>query len=129
MAHSQSGLKLSKADIKFLIEREAIAQGFDPELAVAVAEVESSLNPHARGSRGEIGLFQLMPHIAAHMNDPGVEKQIKEAIRQLKYWQQACPVQENNTFVICYNSGYRRPRYPLLHPYYKKVVEAMNAHR
>jgi soluble lytic murein transglycosylase-like protein len=54
----------SSGDIEQLIRNEAIAQGLDPNLAVAVAKTESSLNPNAVSSAGAQGLFQLMPSTA-----------------------------------------------------------------
>lgn len=54
-----------------LIVAEAEAQGVDPSLAIEVATEESSLNQNARGSSGEIGVFQLMPDTAAALGvDP-----------------------------------------------------------
>lgn len=54
-----------------LIEAEAIRQGVPVSIALAVAEQESAFNPNARGSSGEIGLFQLMPATAAGLGvDP-----------------------------------------------------------
>ena len=48
-----------------------MAQGVPPSIALAVAQKESSFNPNARGSAGEIGLFQLMPKTADSLNvDP-----------------------------------------------------------
>jgi hypothetical protein len=44
---------------------EAQRQGIDPAMALEVAYVESSFNQNARGTHGEIGVFQLMPATAA----------------------------------------------------------------
>lgn len=38
--------------------------GVDPSLALEVAITESSLNQNARGSKGEIGVFQILPATA-----------------------------------------------------------------
>jgi hypothetical protein len=46
--------------------------GIDPNLALAVAQTESSMNPSAISSAGAIGLFQLMPSSfpGGNINDP-----------------------------------------------------------
>lgn len=109
---------VSHADYSEMIRQVASANNLDPELAVAVAKVESSLNPNARGKLGEVGLFQIRPKFAKlAIYTP--KENIEEGIRQLVYWKAHCPVKE---FVVCYNQGARKPKYPQLHPYYKKVL-------
>ena len=51
-----------------LIRQTASQSGVPPDLAVAVARQESGLNQSARGSSGEVGVFQLMPGTAADLN-------------------------------------------------------------
>lgn len=46
------------------IARKAKEMGIDPKLAVALAFRESGLNPQAKGSKGEVGLMQVMPDTA-----------------------------------------------------------------
>ena len=54
-----------------LIDQYASQLGVPSSLAVAVATKESSLNQAAVGSKGEIGVFQLMPATAARLGvDP-----------------------------------------------------------
>lgn len=51
-------------DIRQIIIEEAERRGIPPDLALRQAQVESSMNPAARGKAGEIGLFQVMPSTA-----------------------------------------------------------------
>ena len=43
---------LPPAEIQRLIEAEAVRQGVDPQIAVAIAKQESWLNPNAVGDNG-----------------------------------------------------------------------------
>lgn len=48
-----------------LIMTISLQMGFDPNMAIAIAQYESSLNPKAVGAIGEVGLFQLRPEFYA----------------------------------------------------------------
>ena len=110
--------------IEDMIRIEALKQGVDPKLAIAVAKVESNLNPKALGKKGEVGLFQLMPYHGRNLWN--VKSNIRIGVRFLKRMETTCSVQDGITWVICYNQGtHRRPKHPQLHPYYKRVVAAM----
>lgn len=115
----------AKADIVEMIEAEARRQHFDPKIAVAVGMVESSLNQQAIGKAGEIGVFQILPKTYPGANLFDLKTNIRLGIQHLKYWERACPTVEGISFVNCYNSGYKKPRYPFLRPYVKKVMLAM----
>jgi hypothetical protein len=54
----------NKELIKDKIVEYSILTGLNPRLALAVAQVESGLNPTARSPRGAIGVFQIMPSLA-----------------------------------------------------------------
>lgn len=109
-----------------MIEKEAIRQHFDPAIAVAVATVESSLSMDVIGSSGEVGCFQVRPYLAkSDENLFDMKTNIKVGIRHLKYWQRVCPTIEGISFVNCYNAGFRRPKYPFLRPYVRKVAAVM----
>jgi len=54
-----------------LVRREAQEEGLPPDVADAVAYVESSYNPKAVGSVGEVGLMQIRPQTAAMLGYDG----------------------------------------------------------
>lgn len=112
----------SKADMVEMIEAEAIRQHFNPSIAVAVATVESNLDQNAVGSKGEIGVFQILPRTYPGANLFDLKTNIRLGIEHLKYWKRVCPTVEGISFVNCYNSGFRHPRYPFLRPYVRKVA-------
>lgn len=116
---------IANADIKDIISKEAKAQGMDPKVALAIAQVESNFNPKAIGTQGEVGVFQLHPRVFPSAKYLTNEQRIKMGITHLLWWQKHCPVKDGYTWVVCYNAGYRKPKYPLLMPYYKRVVAAM----
>jgi soluble lytic murein transglycosylase-like protein len=110
------------SSIENQIASEARKQGLDPRIAIAVATVESSLNPKAVGPKGELGLFQLHPKF---FKSVGTQENIRLGIKHLLYWKNNCPASAGYEFVNCYNQGKRSPRYPKLFPYYKKVSAAL----
>jgi hypothetical protein len=54
-----------------IVRREAVARGLPPEVAEAVAEIESGTSPDAVGGVGEIGLMQIRPATAAMLGHDG----------------------------------------------------------
>lgn len=123
MVRLQAGERLNydKHNLEILITREAIRQGIDPAVALAVVSVESNFNPTAVGPVGELGLFQIrVPRYEDKYLQPKIN--IREGVRRLVYWKRNCPSQDGLTWVICYNQGARHPKYPYLHPYYKRIM-------
>ena len=53
----------SRERITAAILRSSADYGLDPELVVAVLEVESDARPWARSPKGAVGLMQVMPHM------------------------------------------------------------------
>lgn len=107
-----------------IITKEALKQGLEPRVALTVATIESSLNPRAIGTKGEIGLFQIRPEYSevsrVALLDPYVNARI--GIKKLLWMKKYCALQEDLTYVICFNQGMRKPHFPLLHPYYKRFI-------
>lgn len=88
-----------------LIIGEAQTQGVDPSLALEVATAESGLNQSARGSSGEIGVFQLMPGTAAELGvDPNdLQQNIHGGVRYLA--QKLAEFGDPMMAVAAYNAG------------------------
>lgn len=56
------------------IHKESGKYGYDPLFVLAIAQVESTCSPRARGKRGAVGLIQLMPSTArALAEEMGIE--------------------------------------------------------
>jgi hypothetical protein len=93
-------------DFSSLIQSLAPSYGVPPSLALALAKKESSLNPSAVGTSGEIGLFQVMPSTAAqfgvtNLYDPTANTQaglsyLASLYKQYGNWSDA---------LIAYNEG------------------------
>jgi len=101
--------------------------GVDPDIAVAVATVESGFNVEATGQLGEIGLFQIRPEFypmlgAAEIRVPRTN--IMLGVKKLANYQKTCVHKDDLTFLVCYNYGpenAKKVRYPDLFPYVVKI--------
>lgn len=104
----------------------AIAHGVDPQVALAIVEVESSFNPKARGSKGEVGLFQLHPKYHKVSRDEYTN--IKTAIAYIAHIEPRCRAKYGQAWIVCYNYGPTRTlKAPEKTRYYKKVTRAIRA--
>jgi hypothetical protein len=68
-----------------LVRREAHRQGLPPDLADAVAQVESAYNPGAVGEVGEIGLMQVRPETAHLLGHRGAVEALFEPATNVHY--------------------------------------------
>lgn len=116
-AHTQN-----KAEIVRQITQTAQVAGIDPDVAVAIAMVESSLNPKAIGGLGEIGLFQLRPEY--HVVVLGDTKQnITAGVGYLLFIKTNYKNKYGNAWFVLFNTGpYRPPKDPKATKYYQKVM-------
>lgn len=122
-------VKIANAETRLEIENkirvEASNAGLDPDLAVAIATVESGLNPKAVGLLNEQGLFQLRPEF--HLLNGSVNNNVKVGVRYLTQLRNAAKGCYGNAWFVLYNYGPGRPpKRPELTKYYKKVMKEMN---
>lgn len=119
---------MSTAIIVYSIILNAIYSDIDPNLALAVAQVESRFNPNAVGGLGEQGLFQIMPEYSGYtkeqLKDPVIN--IREGMRMLKYAKKHCRHKEDKTWIVCYNAGVgggSKLNHPKKFKYYVEVMK------
>lgn len=104
--------------IEAKIVQSARQAGVSPSLALAIADVESGMNPDAVGALGEVGVFQLRPE---YHSTGDVQQNIDAAIQYLVTLKTKCSGY-GNAYFVCFNYGYaRRLKRPDQFPYYRKV--------
>lgn len=119
---TSSAFAAQKKEIAKRIASVSLASGLDPDLAVAIATVESGLNPNAVGGLGEVGLFQLRPEY--HKVMPGnTEHNILVGVAYLVELQSRFSDTYGPAWFVLFNYGPARPpKYPERTSYYKKVM-------
>lgn len=109
--------------IQLAITQSALENGIDPNLALAIAEVESQFNPSMVGALGEVGVFQLRPQFHSVVQGD-VKQNIDTAMVYLARLKHRCR-RYGDAFFVCYNYGpSRRLARPNEVPYYRKVKAA-----
>ena len=122
-------LSMTSALITSLIIAMAPVFNINPMIAVAVATVESDLNPKAIGGKGEVGLFQIMPQMykrygytRKQMEDP--VNNIYLGLVMLQDAKRTCVHKGDLTFLVCYNAGptiAKRIKNPQKFAYIRKI--------
>lgn len=112
--------KYSSAIAETLIY-EAYKYKFDPVFVMAVIQTESSFNPNAKGSVGEIGLMQIRPETAAWIAEKynlefEGEKTLKDPVKNIKIGAAYLDTLRKSfngfgqKYVAAYNMGARKVR-------------------
>lgn len=70
---------------RVMVRTEALRVGLPPELADAVAQVESGYRPNAIGTVGEIGLMQVRPSTARMMGFSGTNEDLADPATNIRY--------------------------------------------
>lgn len=108
--------KSKSKEITKTIIAESKKYEIDPLLVMSIIITESSFNPEARGSAGEIGLMQLMPDtgkdVASKLKIPwSKERTLKDPVKNIRigtaYLSQLRSFFEHNPerYISAYNSG------------------------
>lgn len=136
--------KLNATDFTNAIVKISDEKEYDPVFLMAIIKTESSFNPNAIGSVGEIGLMQIKPTTAQWICEKnGIEWKGAEALKNpeynllvgaayFKYLMESSLVEKSKfkgrDYIIAYNAGINkmnrlpdseRPK----HDYYKKVMK------
>lgn len=113
----------TREEIESVIRETAEAHEMEPDLVLAIATVESGLDPNAVGSLGEIGVFQLRPEFH-DVKSGDVRANANTAVEYLKRLKLKCK-DYGPAFYVCFNHGpYKRVQRPTEFPYYIKVERA-----
>ncbi|GJD97766.1 lytic transglycosylase domain-containing protein [Methylobacterium iners] len=75
----------TRAAYRAILRREATLAGLPAEVAEAVTQIESSYNPAAIGSVGEIGLMQVRPSTAAMLGFRGTIAELAQPEVNIRY--------------------------------------------
>jgi hypothetical protein len=120
--------KLTQSEIKQHIVDSAIKNQIDPNLALAIAEVESRFNPNAVGRYGELGVFQLRPEFHRVAKGQTLHN-INVATKYLAKLREDCKAY-GDAFYVCFNYGTaRKLKHPRQFPYYRRVQAVLNKNR
>ncbi|MGQ4274606.1 lytic transglycosylase domain-containing protein [Terrihabitans sp. B22-R8] len=108
---------LSREDLRAIVRTEAARTGMPPELADAVATVESNYDIRAIGGVGEIGLMQILPSTARMLGFYGSNAELADPATNARYgvnylssaWRQAKG--DICTTVMKYRAGHGESRF------------------
>lgn len=96
-------MTLKAASLKDFIITEANNHNIDADLVLAIAYIESNLNPKLIGMHGEIGVFQLRPEYYKVTGD--VKKDIKTAIQHLVTLKNKYESKHDDAWFVLFNYG------------------------
>lgn len=114
--------------ISLIITYFSLINGIEPSLAFKLARIESGMNPLAKSSTSDGGLFQLNTRSHMFHNEQWryrVDTNTAIAMSFLGKLKNTCKHKTDNTFVLCYNrglTGAKKVKNVYKDPYYKKVV-------
>lgn len=120
-----------KVRLRALVREQALKSGLPPQIADAVAEVESAYNISASGSYGEVGLMQVLPSTARMLGFSGSLAELAEPATNVRYgvtylsgaWRLAGG--DICTTVMKYRAGHGETRFSYRSVHYCQRVRAI----
>ncbi|WP_188607256.1 lytic transglycosylase domain-containing protein [Chelatococcus reniformis] len=120
-----------RAGLRIKVRTQALKLGLPPQIADAVAEVESGYNSSAIGGAGEVGLMQVLPSTARMMGFSGTEADLAQPENSVRYgvtylaraWQLAS--RDICTTVMKYRAGHGETRFSVRSVDYCRRVRAV----
>ncbi|CAH1650574.1 Transglycosylase-like protein with SLT domain [Hyphomicrobiales bacterium] len=120
-----------KVRLRTLVREQALKSGLPPQIADAVAEVESAYNISASGSYGEVGLMQVLPSTARMLGFSGSLSELAEPATNIRYgvtyltgaWRLAGG--DICTTVMKYRAGHGETRFSYRSVHYCQRVRAI----
>ncbi|CAH1661854.1 lytic transglycosylase domain-containing protein [Chelatococcus asaccharovorans] len=120
-----------KVRLRALVREQALKAGLPPQIADAVAEVESAYNISASGSYGEVGLMQVLPSTARMLGFSGSLAELAEPATNIRYgvtyltgaWRLAGG--DICTTVMKYRAGHGETRFSYRSVHYCQRVRAI----
>ncbi|CAH1653658.1 MULTISPECIES: transglycosylase SLT domain-containing protein [unclassified Chelatococcus] len=120
-----------KVRLRALVREQALKSGLPPQIADAVAEVESAYNISASGSYGEVGLMQVLPSTARMLGFSGSLAELAEPATNIRYgityltgaWRLAGG--DICTTVMKYRAGHGETRFSYRSVHYCQRVRAI----
>ena len=122
-------MTVTKLMIVNLIKYYAMFYGINPAVPLTIAEIESQYDHSITGTKGEIGVMQLLPTSFPEYTPrslKSLETNVKLGVGYLAYVKKHCAHQRYYTWVVCYNygvSGGSKLKYPKETEYYKRFME------
>jgi hypothetical protein len=81
----EAASELDPVTLRVMVRTEAVKSGMPPEIADAVATVESGYQIFASGDAGEVGLMQILPSTARMLGFYGNNAELRVPARNIQY--------------------------------------------
>lgn len=129
LSEPAQGAVTTRQYIEQIAAKEARARHLDPDLVIAIIQVESNFNPNAIGAAGEIGLMQLHPRYHAGVKN-SIINNIRAGVSYLAHLRMSATRRYGPAWWVAFNVGPNsKIKSPKAQSYYKRVIAIVNARK